>query len=83
MMQTINFGKYKGERLKDILKKDPSYIKWLHTDCNDMDIRFACGELLGYNSTQRVITIVKKSLMLRGYSEAEALMFIRVIKDKE
>jgi hypothetical protein len=83
MMKTINFGKYKGELLKNILKDDPSYIKWLYENCNDVDIKFACGELLGYNATQRVITIVKESLMLRGYSEAEALMFIRVIKDKE
>jgi len=26
---TFNFGKYKGKRLKDIAKKDPSYLDWI------------------------------------------------------
>ncbi len=29
LMRSINFGKYKGEKLEDIAQKDPGYLKWL------------------------------------------------------
>ena len=28
----MNFGKYEGENFKDIIKKDPGYIKWIASD---------------------------------------------------
>lgn len=29
LIRVINFGKYKGEKLENIAKKDPGYLKWL------------------------------------------------------
>lgn len=29
LIRSINFGKYKGEKLEDIAEKDPGYLKWL------------------------------------------------------
>ena len=28
-VEVINFGKYKGQAVKDVLRKDPSYKNWM------------------------------------------------------
>lgn len=42
LMESIRFGKYKGESFKDIAKKDPSYLKWLKNNKqeSDMDLEY-------------------------------------------
>lgn len=32
LIRSINFGKHRGEKLEDIAKKDPGYLKWLLTE---------------------------------------------------
>ena len=46
----FNFGKYKGESVKDILRRDPGYFSWM------MQGKFAL-------STKKVITQIKLSMM--------------------
>jgi DNA polymerase-3 subunit epsilon len=36
----INFGKRKGERLKDIIEKDPSFVKWIMRSDFPRDMQF-------------------------------------------
>ena len=28
-VEIVNFGKYKGQRVRDVLRKDPSYKHWM------------------------------------------------------
>lgn len=37
MDTTLEFGKYQGERVEDILKDDPGYLKWLAEQGVEMD----------------------------------------------
>lgn len=75
------FGKHKGSDLRTILRLYPSYIKWLSEDCTDPEIRFAAQVVLGTMDTGKLQTIVREALMHRGYSETEANMFIRRLKE--
>lgn len=45
-IETFNFGKYKGQHVEDVLKKDPSYYKWMQ----DGDFT---------RNTKRVLTQIK------------------------
>jgi DNA polymerase III epsilon subunit-like protein len=37
MMRTFRFGKYKGEKIKDIATKDIGYIQWMRGNMKDLD----------------------------------------------
>lgn len=74
------FGKYKGEYIEDILKKDKSYVKWLYTDCSDDDISYYAGLSLGYINNHKIEDIVIDCITSRGYSPSEASLFIKKLK---
>ncbi len=77
------FGKYEGKPLAEILIIAPSYVRWLSEACADTDIKYAAAVVLGKLDIDKIQTIVKEALMHRGYSESEALMFIRTLKNKD
>jgi len=78
----LTFGKYKGLYLGEVLVDDPSYIRWLAENCNTPNVRLAANLLLESYTPSKVEQIVKECIMHRGYSEAEAVKFINVIKTK-
>jgi DNA polymerase-3 subunit epsilon len=43
---TVNFGKKKGARLKDLVKEDPSFIKWIVKNDFPQDTRAICENAL-------------------------------------
>ncbi len=38
LLETMRFGKYRGDSFADIAKKDLSYLKWLRTNKQDSDV---------------------------------------------
>ncbi|MDD2565429.1 MAG: exonuclease domain-containing protein [Candidatus Gracilibacteria bacterium] len=45
-LKKLNFGKYKGTTFDDLLKNDPSYLKWLAKNTDDENVRFTCSKYL-------------------------------------
>ena len=37
IIKTFNFGKYKGEEIAKVAKKDLGYINWLQQNMGDLD----------------------------------------------
>ena len=59
---TVNFGKYKGQVLEDILKTDRSYVRWLAEKAKDETVRTESKKLLEQNpaSTGKITIPVPK-----------------------
>ena len=74
------FGKYKGKPIKEIWQIDPQYIKWLQENCDDWTVIEMINLFLNINENNKIELIIKEALMSRGYSESEALMFIKRLK---
>lgn len=49
LMSKIEFGKYKGEYIEEIMMKDRGYLEWLLTKVDDLDedLRYSIGKYLG------------------------------------
>jgi len=76
----LPYGKYKGQFIEDVLKKDPSYVKWLYTKCEDTDLSYAAAMCLGYTSNHKIEDVVLDCITSRGYSPTEAAFFIKKLK---
>ena len=50
-VQTFKFGKYKGENIEDIAKKDANYLNWMRTNMSDLDedMKFTLDKVLQWN----------------------------------
>ena len=46
LLKKINFGKYKGRNIEDIIKKDYQYIKWLFNKSEDENMKYTLNTLL-------------------------------------
>ncbi len=59
---TVSFGKYRGQKVSQVLENDPSYILWLHDEkiakvseyvlklADEMDVEDRLDESMGYES---------------------------------
>lgn len=64
--ETINFGKYKGELLQDLIVKDPAYILWCITN-----VIFFCID--------RTILVKEKLRLQKNYLEAVEINLIKLL----
>lgn len=46
LQDNMPFGKYKGLRIEDIIRADPSYIRWLCGESDKFDLSKAAWEFL-------------------------------------
>ena len=47
MLQKINFGKYRGKSLQDLVTEDRNYLEWLYKQRDlDEDLKYTLGKLL-------------------------------------
>ena len=80
------FGKYKTRTLQDILEENHKYLIWVYRISTSPNLSDACAILLKYIDAEieipdnKIEQIVKECIMHRGYSEAEANVFMRKLK---
>jgi DNA polymerase-3 subunit epsilon/exodeoxyribonuclease X len=47
LLQEFKFGKYRGERIADIAKRDIGYLKWAYKSMDlDEDMKFTLGHFI-------------------------------------
>lgn len=46
-IKTFKFGKYKGENIEDVAKKDPNYLNWMRNNMElDEDMQYTLDKVL-------------------------------------
>ena len=74
-------GKYKGQRLDEIVKSDRNYVEWVAENFEDVEIVDAAKEALAASPTRKAIE-PKPALSLRDKKIAESLKLVDAYRTK-